>query len=271
MGFIQEKTLTIDIGLSKEYRLIQFSDVHLATYRPSDSREAIETAIRQETVWRTNRLHFARKFGEAYDPERLPPTPECLNLLIDHANRSHPDLVVLTGDMVDYYSESNFAFLKQSLGMLEVPYLFSCGNHESPAGKFQELCGGNSDFTALDFGEFYIVSLDDSTRKVNASQRDAFARVLAFHKPLILVCHIPIMTRQNEEVFQRLESYYSMSDVDCDEVTEDFINLVSSSEEVKAIFCGHTHGAITSYIAPRIPQYCCSSGLMGHVQKIIIR
>lgn len=271
MSFIQEKILTIEIGLSKEYRLIQFSDVHVATYRPSDSADSIQKAVDTEKTWMTNRLHFARKFRESFDPGELLPSTECLDRLIDHANRDHPDLVLVTGDLVDYYSESNYAYLKQSLGKLEVPYLFSCGNHESPAGKFQELCGGKSDFTALDFGEFYVVSLDDSNRKINASQRDAFARVLAFHKPLLLVCHIPIMTRQNEAVFQKLEPYYSMSRFDCDEITGDFIDLVCSSDEVKAVLCGHTHGAIASFIAPDKPQYCCSSGLLGNVQKIIIR
>jgi predicted MPP superfamily phosphohydrolase len=49
------------------------------------------------------------------------------------------------------------------------------------------------------------------------------------------------------------------------------MDLVAESEKVKAVLCGHTHGAIFSFIAPGKPQYCCSSGLIGSVNKIIIK
>ncbi|MFH0993311.1 MAG: hypothetical protein V1761_03060, partial [bacterium] len=80
----------------------------------------------------------------------------------------------------------------------------------------------------------------------------------------------PIMTKYNEAEFIKLDSYYSMKSTDSDESTSRLIDLIGSRDEVKAIFCGHTHGAIASCIAPNKPQYCCSSGLIGSVNKIII-
>jgi UDP-2,3-diacylglucosamine pyrophosphatase LpxH len=56
-----------------------------------------------------------------------------------------------------------------------------------------------------------------------------------------------------------------------DTVTNKFIDLVSTTQEIKAILCGHIHGSILTMIAPDKPQYCCSSGLIGQVNKIIIR
>jgi 3',5'-cyclic AMP phosphodiesterase CpdA len=271
MGFIQERILNIALGVSKEYHLFQFSDVHVVTYRPTDSAESIEKAINQEKTWMTQRLDFARKFHEPFDSEHLLPSTECLGNLIDYANQNNPDLVLLTGDIVDYYSEANHDFLKQSLMKIKSPYLFSIGNHESPSIRFEDLCQGKSDFAAFDLGEFFVVSIDDSKRRISAFQREAFARLLTLNKPIIIACHVPMVTRHNEAVFPKFDSYFTMSYQDCDEITGDFIDLVCSSDQVKAVLCGHIHGAMASFIAPDKPQYCCSSGLIGSVNKIIIR
>jgi len=271
MSFIQEKIINITLGVSKEYQLIHFTDVHAIKYHPSDSTESIEKAIQQEKIWTALRLDFARKFSETFDAKYLLPSTECLINLIDHANRNHPDLVLMTGDIIDYYSDTNYAFMKQSFTELKAPYLFTCGNHESPSHNFHDLCQGNCDFNVIDLGEFFVVAIDNSTRRVNAFQRDAFAKLLTLKKPILMACHIPMMTVHNEADFLKLDDYYTMSYKDCDKVTGEFIDLVSSSDGVKAIFCGHVHGSITSLIAPNKPQYCCSSGLIGSVNKIIIR
>jgi len=272
MSFIQENILRIDLGLSREYIIIQFSDVHAVSYdKKLDDSEAIDKAINQERLWMKQRTDFAKKFIEVYDIESMLSSTECLNHLIEYANKNHPDLVTLTGDIIDYYSLTNYNYLEKSIRKLVSPYLFSCGNHEYPSELFQDICQGNCDFHYADLGEFLVVSINNSTRKIKPSQLKSLEKLLTYKKPLILTMHIPIMTEYNIADFLKLDSYYSMQYNDCDEVTHNFINLVSSSDEVKAILCGHTHGSITSLIAPNKTQYCCSSGLIGHVNKIIIK
>ncbi|MFA5290065.1 MAG: metallophosphoesterase [Candidatus Izemoplasmatales bacterium] len=271
MSFIQEKLLNIDLGLSKEHRLIQFSDVHVATYEQHDDHQSITKAINQEKLWLKQRLDFAHKFKENYDSELLLPSTECLAQLIEYANNNQPDLVLLTGDIIDYYSRANYAYLAKSIKRLNNPYLFLCGNHEYPSELFQDLCQGNCDLNYVEFDEFLVVSIHNSTRTIQPSQLSAFRQLLDYKKPIILTMHVPMMTEYNRDQFMKLDSYYSMNDRDCDEVTSNFIHLVCSSDEVKAVLCGHTHGSITSLIAPNKPQYCCSSGLIGSVNKIIIK
>lgn len=272
MSFIQENTLFIDLGISREYTIIQFSDVHAVTYqKETDNSEAIDQAIFQEKVWMKQRIDFAKKFKEKFEPESMLSSTECLDRLIDYSNKNHPDLVLLTGDIIDYYSLSNCDYLKRSIGRLESPYLFSCGNHESPSNRFQDICKGNCDFSCVDFGEFFVVSINNSNRKIKPSQIESFEILLKCKKPIILAMHIPMMTEYNLLEFMQLDSYYSMKYNDCDEISSQFIHLVSSCDEVKAVLCGHTHGSIVSLIAPNKPQYNCSSGLIGHVNKIIIK
>lgn len=271
MGFIHENTVKIQLGVSKEYVLIQFSDVHvvIADSR-QDDREAIDKAIAQERIWMRQRLDFAKKFGESFDPDFLLPSTECLHRLIDYSNTNRPDLTLVTGDIIDYYSPAIYEFLEHALQRLESPYLFACGNHESPAAHFSGLCDGNADFQAVDLDEFMVVSVNNANRKIKPEQLIALEKLLLVKKPIILAMHVPMMTEYNAVEFTKLDAYYSMKSNDCDETTGRFIRLVASSDAVQAIFCGHTHGAIDSLIAPNKHQYCCSSGLIGHVNKIII-
>jgi predicted MPP superfamily phosphohydrolase len=272
MSFIQENVVKVNLGVSKEYVLIQISDVHAVTFdHRQDDDEAIAKARGQEKVWMRQRLDFAKKFQEAYDSSALYPSTECLRQLLDYANENHPNLVLLTGDIVDYYSPTNYDFLETSIRSLKSPYLFSCGNHESPTDPFQGICHGNVDFQTVDLGEFMVVSIHNAKRKIKPDQLSALEDLLQTNKPLILTMHIPMMTEYNTAEFTQLDSYYSMKYNDCDETTSQFIRLVASSDAVKVVFCGHTHGSIASLIAPNKIQYCCSSGLIGHVNKIIIQ
>ncbi|MGD9909900.1 MAG: metallophosphoesterase [Candidatus Izemoplasmatales bacterium] len=271
MSFIQENIIEINLHLTKTYTLIQISDVHLVTYRLWDSDEAIQQAQNQESIWMKQRVDFATKFNENFDPSFLFPSNECLDQLIDFSNELHPDLVLLTGDIVDYFSEANYAYLSKALNNLQSPFLYSLGNHESPSYQFQELCQGKTDFNYIDLNDFFIVSIDNSLGKISQQQLESLKNLIETNKPILLAMHIPIMTELNETDLSKLDSYYSIKYSHCDETTSQFINLITNASEIKAILCGHTHGSILSYIAPNKPEYCCSSGLIGKVNKIIIK
>ena len=44
-----------------------------------------------------------------------------------------------------------------------------------------------------------------------------------------------------------------------------------NNDNIKAVFCGHTHGASISYLNENKPQICASSGLIGFVNNITIK
>ena len=271
MSFIQENKIALSIGLKKEYKIIHFSDVHVITYRESDSQEVIDKAKKQEEAWFKVRKDFANHFTEHCDVEQMIPSTKCLDNLIDYANEQNPNVVLLTGDIIDYYSTSNYKYLKDSLAKLTKPYLFSCGNHETPSMLYNDICDGNGEFHYKEFDEFIIVSIDDSKKTIKERQLNALQEVLKRNKPILLTMHIPLLTKNNAQEMKQYDSYYVINYANTDEVTLNFLNLVVTSPLIKAVFCGHTHGASMTYIAKDKPQYCSSSGLIGYVNNITIK
>lgn len=67
--------------------------------------------------WREHRQHFA----EAWDS-----FAQTLAIL----NDASPDLIILLGDLVDYYSDANRDFALQQLSHLPAPWLVTPGNHD---------------------------------------------------------------------------------------------------------------------------------------------
>lgn len=271
MSFIQENNIELNLNLKKSYKIIHFSDVHVITYLDSDTDEEKQKAIKQENAWVRVRQDFANYFKEKCDEEHLIPSIKCLKNLIDYTNLNNPDLLLLAGDIIDYYSKSNYNFLKTSLKEVNCPYLFSCGNHETPSSLYKEITNNNNEINYMDLGEFIVVSIDDSKKLINKYQLDTLKEITLKNKPIIISCHIPMMSKHNEKDMQKYDKYYIMGYDSQDPTTVEFIDYVVNNDNIKAVFCGHTHGASISYLNENKPQICASSGLIGFVNNITIK
>ena len=82
--------------------------------------------------------------------------------------------------------------------------------------------------------------------------------------------HIPIVTKYNEEEMKLFDEYFVIRYDQANKNTKEFIELLISNNNIKAIFCGHTHGYSVSNFGLNKPQYIASSGLIGFVNKIKI-
>ena len=271
MSFIQENIISLDIGLKKQYTIIHFSDVHVITYTDSDSEQEKEKAIKQEQAWYRVRKDFAIHFKEVCDDHHMIPSVNCLDNLIEYNNNNKPDITLLSGDIIDYYSTSNYQYLKKSLDLIQNPYLFACGNHETPSSRYDELCNGNGKFNYKEFEEFIVVSIDNSKKVIDQQQYDLLVELLNKNKAILLTMHIPLLTKYNENEMKMYDSYFIINYLDTDETTLKFLNLVTNNNLIKAIFCGHTHGASKSFVSENKPQFCASSGLIGYVNLIKIK
>lgn len=268
MPFIQENHIEINIGLKNKYKLIQISDVHAVTYRTEEDKEE---AFKAEELWYRQRTWFADKASEYYDEDKMIPSKDCLINLIDYINKEEPNVAILSGDIIDYYSKSNYALLTSEVNRIKVPYIFSIGNHETPGESYKELTKSEIGFSKIDLGEFKIVSIDNSTKSVNKDTLSCFKKELEERKPVIVAMHIPISTRYNKEEMKKYDPYFVIDEDDTDEITKEFINLLINNEYIKAILCGHTHGHSETYFAPNKLEVCASSGLIGLVNKIIVK
>lgn len=271
MAFIQENLLELNIGLKQEYKIIHFSDVHAVTYNETDPEEVKVEALKGEDIWYKQRTWFADKAHEYHDESHMIPSKECLINLVKYTNKERPIAVVMTGDIIDYYSEANYDLLLEQCGEIKYPFVFSCGNHETPVERFVDITNDKKGFTVLDCNEFKIVSLDNSTKKINRYTLNNLKEELEEDKPIIISMHIPISTKWNQEEMKMYDPYFVIYDNDTDKTTKELIDLLINDDRIKAILCGHVHGHSESCFAPNKPQYCASSGLIGLVNKIIVK
>ena len=270
MSFIQENKITINLNLNKTYNIAHFSDVHVIYANENDEKEEYEKALKQEDAWYRVRRDFAIHFNETCNEEHMIPSTKCLDEILAYCENNNFETLVMTGDIIDYYSKSNLQYLTNALAKVKIPYLIACGNHEK-AHIYNELTNNSGDFNVINFNEFKLIALDDSTKKVSFEQLEKLKNELKDNSPIILCIHIPVMTKLNEKQMSKYDPYFIINYKECDEATNQFLNLIENEPLIKCILCGHTHGKGESDFALNKKQYCASSGLIGYINNITIK
>lgn len=269
MAFIQENLINIQLNLKKTYTLVHFSDVHIVAFpNDIDSKEYAQ-ANEHESAWYRVRKDFANYFKETCTEEQMIPSIDCLKKLLAYTTSIHPNLLMMSGDILDYDSQSNIDFLTKELNQIDYPFVLSCGNHEHP-DIFSQLTNHQETFMVKNLKEFKVISVDNSTKKFSKKQVELLKKELGDNLPILLCMHIPLMTKNNQEEMKKYDSYYIIDHQNCDVSTKEFIDLILSAPQIKHVFCGHTHGKGCSSLIANKNQYCASSGLIGYVNKIMI-
>ena len=253
MNFINTNEIEINLGLDREYTLVQISDSHVII--PRD-----DFAKGNETAWYRVKEDFANIFNEPFYECHKIPSKDCFDKVIDYAKEINPDLLLLTGDIIDYYDEENLNYVKNSLINSNLRYLYSCGNHEGIIDIIKE-------FDMIKFNVFKVISIDNSKKQVSKNVIDLLKQELNDDMPVILSMHIPLLSKYNMTDMQKYDEYFTMKYNE----NKEFFDLIESSDNIKAIFCGHVHGYGFSYVTKDIPQYCASSSLIGQVNVIKIK
>lgn len=98
-----------------EYEIWFFADSHIIIPDDTDTEEIQAYAAERLPV-------FTNEKGVA--PSQI------LTEFIEAANEQKPDMVLFGGDILDFPSEANVAFLKEEMAKLTVPYMYVMGNHD---------------------------------------------------------------------------------------------------------------------------------------------
>ena len=101
-------------GVEGEYEFLLLADLHLALKTREDAGAYGDA---------DERINY---FSNA----RRTPSSEHLPQWIRYANQKAFDAVLMDGDMIDYYTDENAAYLYEQVSGLKMPYLFTMGNHE---------------------------------------------------------------------------------------------------------------------------------------------
>ena len=190
------------------------------------------------------------------------PSAEQFPEWIRYANENGVDAVLLGGDIIDTPSEANLRWLEEQLGQLDMPHLYVNGNHDwtypweymTGTGRetylplLQTFTQGGKAVQSLDFGEFLVVGIDDSTNQVPMDALETYENLIKENRPVIVMAHVPFMT---QSVLARSKEAWdspvvigagNFGGIYPNEDSERFVSLsTASASPVELVLAGHVH------------------------------
>ena len=177
------ETIEIPAGASKPFGAIQVSDTHIVRVDNRDDERKMKLAAgRRFAPW-----------GEHYLDEAI------------HAAKDRGDLLLHTGDMIDFVSAANLdcAAVHFAAG----DWFVSSGNHEfsryvgeakeddaykrESYARVQDAYPNDLTFSSRVVNGVNFVAIDDVYYNVTEAQHALFAKEIEKGLPIVLLCHVP--------------------------------------------------------------------------------
>ncbi len=265
----------LNIGIEKPLRILHLSDTHIC-----------EADMRDNERKRT----LAEKRGHVFEKNK----GDCLRFL-DEAlayGKQNCDLLVHTGDLIDFVSEKNIEVLKEKLNVMDT--FFAPGNHEfslyvgeawedtaykmQSFHKIEAVSCNPLDFSSRIVNGLNLVAVDDSYYLFEPRHLESLKAEAAKGLPIILCMHNPIHTddlyhyqmdvRKESSAFltgtpDELRKCYSelrWKSQKPDAPTLAFIEYVKQEPLIKAVFAGHLHCNYKTWLTPALPQIVTGGG-----------
>ena len=256
-------------GLENDVTILHISDLHLIVSDENSTEEWKTYAQKQRDAWVGVRLSFAKLYGDSTDEPHMIAPEEGLHKFVALANETKPDLLLLTGDMLNDFSQETIDYLGEALAKLEVPYMWVRGNHElgnddAYASYMQAL----APVQTATLGKLRLLGLDDAKRKISAPQLDALKSAVndateAGEVP-VLAMHIPVRTSLNADAVSHFDPYFLLGGEGTDDDSKAFLDYLQDADcPIRTVLCGHVHGHHVSSFAEGKQQICCSSSMVG--------
>lgn len=255
---VREEYIVIE-GLEKEYKLLFLTDTHVIVQSEEDDEQTRENA--------------ESRYPGFCDAAGVP-AEEQFPYWMEYANERGVDAVLFGGDIIDYPSAANITFLNENVSKLEMPYLYTLGNHDwtypweymTEKAKtdyiplLQPVIEENGTIAVMDMGDFLVVSVDNSSNQVHPDALNEYLEVLQMGKPVIVLVHVPFMT---QSVLGRAREVWSSpvvigggnyGGIYPSEESVAFIEATTAADSpVVAVLAGHVHFYDKDYIEGEKP------------------
>lgn len=267
--------INLHIGLEKPLTLLHLSDTHIILADERDDERKRKLA--------ENRVHA---FGVPQDE-----VIRNLDAALDYA-KANCDLVVHTGDLIDFVSHPNLDILSEKLSAEDT--FFAVGNHEfslyvgeakeDTAYKMQSFdrvraaSPNDLDFASRIVNGINLVAVDNGYYLFTENQLERLKKELQKGLPVILLMHNPIHTETLYDYMMNVrkspcayltgtpEELLSCYPADRreqqrpDKPTLDFIGYIKKQPQIKAVFAGHLHFFHQDQITGTLPQFIAGGG-----------
>ena len=272
----------LQIGIREPFSLLHISDTHLTEADPSEGEKWAQ--------WRDYRRSVFGGLQHA-----------ALESSLVWAKK-HVDLVLHTGDLIDYQSKANLSCVRKCFGV-SGNILALTGNHDyqrEPEERgiektavynrvsreaLDSVYGFDTLFSSSVVRNVNFVRLDNSYGTVTAEQAAKFEAEVEKGLPIVLAMHVPIYTDaiwRAREKFWRMEAPwhfrsgqvpvahgdYARQKADAD--TQDFLRYLKSEKLLKAVLAGHLHFDIEDRISPTAMEYVVGGNFLFHGAEILI-
>jgi predicted MPP superfamily phosphohydrolase len=239
----------------------------------TDSHISIEDEKESDLMKYGERMHKAYMAPHKnYFQDIYKTTFEYLDDLLLKAKNEDVELLLLTGDIVNFPSAVSVKYVYDRLVETGIPWLYISGNHdwhyEGMPGSLDSLRiawiekslaplynGHNPLFYSEIINGINFVGIDNSTYKVNDEQVQFMKEQLSGNEPIILISHIP----------------YSLNRNASQPGTTALVDLIlSNSDKIIAIFTGHTH-SISFYFTGNLCQYTSLASFQGGSYVVYVK
>ena len=235
----QSSTILIP-GATNHLRFMHITDSHISLSVEQEA-DMMKHAERMHNAYTGTRRHFSQDVSKT--------TFAYLDDVLQRAKTEHVELLLLTGDIVNFPSPASVEYVCDRLKKTGIPWLYIAGNHdwhyEGLPGTPESLRKTWIEKSLLPFYQgrnplFYsevikginFVGIDNSTTKVSKAQTEFLKEQITRPEPIILFSHIP----------------YNLNGEAKDEEMAAFVHTLSeNSSKVLGIFAGHIHVAAYSF------------------------
>ena len=266
-------------GLKRDYTFFHLTDLHMGEMTPDESAEMSQ----ERRSYAQHRYEFFSREGQG-----------AASLWHDYMARAkveETDLLLLTGDIIDFPSEANVKALKEGIQNSGIPTLYVVGNHdwsfaddyhtENAANlhypKFADLCSGNPHISWIEYEDLIVCAVDDSYDRVSKETVDQFMALCDLGKPIILIMHVPLYVASME--VDCLASWRNLLMVGGkafhgdDPQVKRFYEAIALKPDspVKLVVTGHLHFHHEDFFPNGVPQIVTDKGYTGGCRVIKVK
>lgn len=275
----------LSIGISAPVKLLHISDSHLCHADARDDQRKIDLAVSRSRYFE----------GESNN---------CLEFL-DEAleySRKNCDLLVHTGDLMDFVSHKNIDIARERFLCSDV--FMAAGNHEfskyvgeatedhaykmSSYPSVQAAFGNDLLFASREINGLNLVAVDNTYYQFNSQQLEMMKKEITKGLPILLLMHTPLYTESlyNEMMNSRkqpcayvvgcpeekMSSYseHRFKQQRATAETWEFLRYLQNQPLIKGILAGHLHFDYHDIWENNVPQYVVGLGSKGDAYEFTI-